>query len=252
MNAGSVRNLASASGCPWKTGESFESGCRFQIPDLNSRPPFRYGQQGSAGVKRQTRHFLGLGQQRQPLICLHVEDEDPEVTGTGNSPTIGTGCALIAPTFGPENHLRFAIRKEPGLHLSPEVDQERAILVRIEDGQLDGSAGHREISATRRLHPSSPCFCASVANPLGLHPGRNSCIFKNMRTIVTDRGQTSVPPEICEVHHIVARTQLEWIDDGETIRIIPIPTDPVESAKGLSEGLLAELLKERERERQRG
>ena len=70
-----------------------------------------------------------------------------------------------------------------------------------------------------------------------------------MKTIVTDQGQTSVPPEICEVHHIVPRTQLEWIDDDETIRVIPIPTDPVESAKGLSKGLLAELLKERERER---
>lgn len=73
-----------------------------------------------------------------------------------------------------------------------------------------------------------------------------------MRTTVTSRGQTVVPAKIRKDHHIAPQTQLEWIDDGETIRVVPLPPDSIRAAKGLTKGLHQKLLKEREWERQRG
>ncbi len=70
-----------------------------------------------------------------------------------------------------------------------------------------------------------------------------------MKTTVTSRGQTVVPAKIRRDHHIQPQTQLEWIDDGETIHVVPIPADPIRAAKGISTGLLDSLLKERESER---
>jgi len=73
-----------------------------------------------------------------------------------------------------------------------------------------------------------------------------------MRTTVTSRGQTVVPAKIRKDHQIHPQTQLEWIDDGETIRVVPIPLDTIRAAKGISKGLRRRLIKEREQERQRG
>ena len=70
-----------------------------------------------------------------------------------------------------------------------------------------------------------------------------------MKTTVTSRGQTVVPAKIRKDYKIRPQTQLEWIDDGETIRVMPIPSDSIHSAKGSSKGLRQKLLKERERER---
>lgn len=72
-----------------------------------------------------------------------------------------------------------------------------------------------------------------------------------MKTTVTARGQTVVPAKIRKAYHIQPQTQLEWIDDGRTIRVVPIPPDPVQAAKGSSKGLSKRLLEERERERRR-
>ena len=73
-----------------------------------------------------------------------------------------------------------------------------------------------------------------------------------MRTTVTCRGQTVVPAKIRKAHQISPQTQLEWIDDGQTIRVVPVPPDPVSTAKGITKGLRQRLLAERERERQHG
>ncbi len=73
-----------------------------------------------------------------------------------------------------------------------------------------------------------------------------------MKTTVTVRGQTVVPARIRRDHRIKPHTRLEWIDDGCTIRVVPIPDDPVRAAKGISRGLGARLLRERELERSRG
>jgi AbrB family looped-hinge helix DNA binding protein len=77
-----------------------------------------------------------------------------------------------------------------------------------------------------------------------------------MTTTVTTRGQTVIPAEIRHRHGISEGSRLAWVDEGDTIRVIPIASDPVEalygSAKG--EGLYDRLMEERtdERARERG
>jgi len=73
-----------------------------------------------------------------------------------------------------------------------------------------------------------------------------------MRTTVTSQGQTVVPAKIRRDHQTDPRTELEWIDDGETIRVVSIPRDSIRAAKGISKGLRKRWLNEREREQQRG
>ncbi len=73
-----------------------------------------------------------------------------------------------------------------------------------------------------------------------------------MKTTVTERGQTVVPAKIRRDHGIASRSRLEWIDDGHSIRVVPIPADPVGAAVGLTSGLGRRLLEERRRERARG
>ena len=57
-----------------------------------------------------------------------------------------------------------------------------------------------------------------------------------MKTTVTARGQTVEPAKIRKDHQISAQAQLEWLDDGETIR----------AARGSTTGLHQRLLAERE------
>jgi AbrB family looped-hinge helix DNA binding protein len=73
-----------------------------------------------------------------------------------------------------------------------------------------------------------------------------------MKTTVTERGQTVVPAKIRRDYGIESQTRLEWIDDGHSIRVVPIPEDPIRAAKGVSKGLGRRLLEERSRERARG
>lgn len=70
-----------------------------------------------------------------------------------------------------------------------------------------------------------------------------------MRTTVTSRGQTVVPARIRRNHAIRSETLLEWIDDGETIRVVPVPPDPISAAIGLTAGLGEKLLRERRQDR---
>ena len=66
-----------------------------------------------------------------------------------------------------------------------------------------------------------------------------------MQTAVTKRGQTVIPAAIRKRHRITGGARLVWLDDGETIRIVPTPGDPIASLRGRGEGLAEHLLKER-------
>jgi AbrB family looped-hinge helix DNA binding protein len=74
-----------------------------------------------------------------------------------------------------------------------------------------------------------------------------------MHTTVTTRGQTVVPAEIRRRYGIEEGSRLEWLDDGRTIRVIPVPADPIKALRGSAkgEGLYDRLMEARARERAR-
>lgn len=74
-----------------------------------------------------------------------------------------------------------------------------------------------------------------------------------MQTIVSRRGQTVVPAAIRQRHNIKDGDSLVWVDDGESIRVIPISADPIKALRGSAKGqnLTAKLLEERHRDRER-
>lgn len=72
-----------------------------------------------------------------------------------------------------------------------------------------------------------------------------------METIVSRRGQTVVPAAIRLRYKIKDGDQLVWIDDGKTIRVIPVPADPIAAlyGRGKGQGLTQKLLDERAKDR---
>jgi len=75
-----------------------------------------------------------------------------------------------------------------------------------------------------------------------------------MESTVTVRGQTAIPAAIRKKYNIKPKSKIEWIDDGHTITIMPIPEDPIKALKGRFKdaNLLQALVKSREEERKRG
>ncbi|NCO42854.1 MAG: AbrB family transcriptional regulator [Armatimonadetes bacterium CG_4_10_14_3_um_filter_66_18] len=75
-----------------------------------------------------------------------------------------------------------------------------------------------------------------------------------MISTLTARGQTVVPASIRKAHGLDLASKLEWIDDGECIRVIPLGRDPIASARdayrgaGLGQALLRQRAEDRARE----
>jgi AbrB family looped-hinge helix DNA binding protein len=75
-----------------------------------------------------------------------------------------------------------------------------------------------------------------------------------MQTTVSVRGQTVIPRHIREKMGITPATRLEWKIRNGVIIVLPIPSDPVQSAVGILEGVgpsTSDLLAERKTERER-
>ncbi len=74
-----------------------------------------------------------------------------------------------------------------------------------------------------------------------------------MQTMISKRGQTVVPSALRRKHKIEVGDRLVWIDDGETIKVVPVSGDSVQALKGIArgEGLREDLLKWRREERSR-
>ena len=70
---------------------------------------------------------------------------------------------------------------------------------------------------------------------------------------MTKRGQTNIPAPIRKRHHIRAGDRLVWLDDGETIRVVPVPADAISALRGSGRGepLLERLLAQRREDRSR-
>ncbi len=71
--------------------------------------------------------------------------------------------------------------------------------------------------------------------------------MKRSETTVSQRGRTAIPAEIRRKYGIEAGDRLCWIDDGESIQIVPLPSDPIGALRGdgRNEGLLEALLASR-------
>ncbi len=74
-----------------------------------------------------------------------------------------------------------------------------------------------------------------------------------MKTSVTKRGQTVIPSQLRKRYNIRDGDKLIWIDDGVSIKVIPVPAIPVKSLRGIAKGekLLEQLLADRREERSR-
>ena len=73
-----------------------------------------------------------------------------------------------------------------------------------------------------------------------------------MRTTVTKKAQTVVPAAIRRRFGIRGGDFLEWIDDGQVIKVIPIPADPIKALRGSARGekLVEKLLEARREDRE--
>lgn len=73
-------------------------------------------------------------------------------------------------------------------------------------------------------------------------------------TVVTKRGQTAIPAVIRKRHHLKAGDRLAWLDDGETLRVVPVPSDSLSALRGAGrgEGLVGRLHSRRSEDRERG
>ena len=74
-----------------------------------------------------------------------------------------------------------------------------------------------------------------------------------MQTSVTRRGQTVIPSHIRKRHNIQSGDKLVWIDDGEAIKVVPVPGNSFKALRGIGKGenLVAKLLGERQVDRDR-
>jgi AbrB family looped-hinge helix DNA binding protein len=74
-----------------------------------------------------------------------------------------------------------------------------------------------------------------------------------MKSTTYRRGRVVIPVSIRAKYNIEAGTQLSWIDDGQTIRVIPVSLDPITAlyGRGKGQGLLQKLILERKRDRRR-
>ena len=73
-----------------------------------------------------------------------------------------------------------------------------------------------------------------------------------MKTTLSERGQIAVPAAIREKFGLTPGQQIEWIEDGKVIHLLPMPENPIKHFRGSSRGLTRALLAHRKRERENG
>lgn len=57
-----------------------------------------------------------------------------------------------------------------------------------------------------------------------------------MQTTITRRWQTVIPAPIRKRYRISEGDSLVWIDDGQAIRVVPVPANPLKALRGRAKG----------------
>ena len=70
-----------------------------------------------------------------------------------------------------------------------------------------------------------------------------------MQTLVTERGQISIPSALRRKFHLTPGTGVEWLETPEGIFLLPVPKDPISAFRGTSKGFTDLLLQNRRRDR---
>ncbi len=74
-----------------------------------------------------------------------------------------------------------------------------------------------------------------------------------MHAKVTDRGQVSIPAAVRKKLQIKPHTVVEWVIEGNTARMIPLPDDPIAALRGSGKaGAVRRLIADRRKDRRRG
>jgi len=70
-----------------------------------------------------------------------------------------------------------------------------------------------------------------------------------MLSTITSRGQTVIPAEIRNRFHLSASERLEWVVEGDAIRVYPVKKDAVAAFRGRGKGgATARLVAERQKD----